>query len=71
MYSFGNVIVMPDGNIISNSDNGNEPKYIISKDVSGRLLGSMNIIKQCADSGCTSAVIYSSSDDMEKFASGA
>ena len=71
VYSFGNILVKPDGSIISNSNNGNEPNYIISQDASGRLLGGMDIIKQCSNIGCNSVVIYSPAEDMGNFYSGA
>lgn len=50
-YGFGCVILLPNGEIVRKSGNGNDPDAISSRNVAGEILGAVCAVKWCADNG--------------------
>ena len=46
-YSFGCVLILPDGNIVRESGNGNNPESLELRNVTGEMLGAMFAVKWC------------------------
>lgn len=66
--SFGYVIIEPNGEITKNTGITNNQNYIISREISGRILGTIEILKYIMEKGYNEIIIRSNSDDIEKLA---
>lgn len=50
-YGFGCVLLLPNGEIVRKSGNGNDPDAISSRNVAGEILGAVCAVKWCASNG--------------------
>lgn len=53
-YAFGCVILLPDGEIVRKSGNGDNPKSLALRNVAGEMLGAMYAVKWCVVNGYSS-----------------
>ena len=69
-YGFGCVMLLPDGEIVRKSGNGNDPDAISSRNVAGELLGSVCAVKWCASNGYRAVKICYDYMGIEMWATG-
>lgn len=69
-YSFGCVIIMPDGRIIRESGNGDNPESLALRNVTGEMLGAMYAVKWCDINGYSAVQICYDYMGIEMWATG-
>ena len=69
-YSFGCVLLMPDGEIIRESGNGDNPESLALRNVTGEMLGAMYAVKWCEVNGYTAVKICYDYMGIEMWATG-
>lgn len=69
-YSFGCVIIKPDGGIIRESGNGDNPESIELRNVTGEMLGAMYAVKWCEVNGYAAVKICYDYMGIEMWATG-
>lgn len=69
-YAFGCVIITPNGEIIRESGNGNNPDSIALRNVSGEMLGAMFAVKWCDKNGYPAIEICYDYIGIEKWVTG-
>lgn len=69
-YAFGCVIITPDGRIVRESGNGNNPESAALRNVTGEMLGAMSAVKWCAKNGYSAIRIYYDYSGIEKWVTG-
>lgn len=69
-YAFGCVIIMPDGEIIRKSGNGNTPEGVAIRNVAGEMLGAMHAVKWSIENGYAAVRIFYDYMGIEMWATG-
>ena len=69
-YGFGCVMLLPDGEIVRKSGNGNDPDAISSRNVAGEILGAVCAVKWCASNGYRAVKICYDYMGIEMWATG-
>ena len=69
-YSFGCIIIMPNGEIIRESGNGDNPESVALRNVTGEMLGAMFAVKWCDVNGYAAVQICYDYSGIEKWATG-
>lgn len=69
-YSFGCVILTPDGGIIRESGNGNNPESMALRNVTGEMLGAMFAVKWCDKNGYSAIELCYDYMGIEMWATG-
>lgn len=69
-YSFGCVILTPDGEIIRESGNGNNPESMALRNVTGEMLGAMFAVKWCEVNGYSAVELCYDYKGIEMWATG-
>ncbi len=69
-YSFGCVIIKPDGIIVRESGSGDNPETAAIRNVAGEMLGSMFAVKWCDVNGYSDIKIYYDYMGIEMWATG-
>lgn len=67
-YSFGCVLLTPDGEIIRESGSGNDPESLALRNVSGEMLGAMHAVKWAIQHGYASVEICYDYAGIEQWA---
>ena len=69
-YAFGCIIITPNGDIIRESGNGDNPESIALRNVTGEMLGAMFAVKWCDKNGYSAIEICYDYLGIEKWATG-
>jgi ribonuclease HI len=69
-YSFGCIIILPDGEIIRKSGNGDDPESVALRNVTGEMLGAMSAVTWCIENGYSSVKICYDYSGIEMWATG-
>ncbi len=69
-YSFGCVMLTPDGVIIRESGNGNNPESVALRNVTGEMLGAMFAVKWCEVNGYSAVELCYDYKGIEMWATG-
>lgn len=69
-YAFGCVIITPNGEIVRESGNGDNPESIALRNVTGEMLGAMFAVKWCDKNGYSAIEICYDYFGIEKWATG-
>ena len=69
-YSFGCVLILPDGGIVRESGNGNNPESLKLRNVTGEMLGAMFAVKWSMDHGYTAIKLCYDYMGIEMWATG-
>lgn len=69
-YSFGCIIIKPNGEIVRESGNGDNPESIALRNVTGEMLGAMFAVKWCAINKYSAIQICYDYYGIEKWATG-
>jgi len=69
-YSFGCVLILPDGDIVRESGNGDNPESLELRNVTGEMLGAMYAVKWCEINGYTAVKICYDYMGIEMWATG-
>lgn len=69
-YAFGCVLIKPDGGIIRESGNGDNPESLELRNVTGEMLGAMYAVKWCEVNGYTAVKICYDYMGIEMWATG-
>jgi len=69
-YGFGCVILLPNGEIVRKSGNGNDPDAMFSRNVAGEILGAVCAVKWCASNGYKTLKICYDYMGIEMWATG-
>ena len=69
-YAFGCVMIMPDGEIVRESGNGDNPDSVALRNVTGEMLGAMYAVKWCEKNGYSGIKICYDYSGIEKWALG-
>ena len=70
-YSFGCVLITPEGDIFRKSGNGNQPESLAIRNVAGEMLGAMFAVKWAWKNGFTEMELCYDYEGIEKWATGA
>lgn len=70
-YSFGCVILTPDGEIIRESGNGDNPEALAIRNVAGEMLGAMTAVRWAIKNGYDTIELRYDYEGIEKWATGA
>lgn len=70
-YSFGCVLLTPDGEITRESGSGNNPECLAIRNVAGEMLGAMTAVKWAAQRGFSSIELRYDYEGIEKWVTGA
>lgn len=70
IYSFGAVIIKPDGKIETLSGTGNNAKAAAERNIAGELLGAMTAVKWCYDHGFPGVLIKHDYEGIARWATG-
>lgn len=70
-YAFGCVILTPDGEIIRESGNGNNPEALAIRNVAGEMLGAMTAVRWAIKNGYDTIELRYDYEGIEKWATGA
>ncbi len=70
-YSYGCVMLLPDGSVESFSGRGDDPESALLRNVTGEMLGSMNAVKWCIEHGYSELEICYDYAGIEMWATGA
>lgn len=69
-YSFGCILLLPDGEIIRQSGNGNNPECVALRNVTGEMLGAMYAVQWCVQNEYSSVKICYDYAGIEMWATG-
>ena len=69
-YSFGCVILLEDGTILSRYGNGDEPELLAIRNVAGEMYGAMYAVQWALENGYSSIVLHYDYEGIEKWATG-
>lgn len=69
-YSFGCIMILPDGEIVHESGNGDNPQSVALRNVTGEMLGAMFAVKWCMVNGYSSVTICYDYSGIEMWATG-
>ncbi|MDE7418534.1 MAG: ribonuclease H family protein [Lachnospiraceae bacterium] len=69
-YAFGCVLIKPDGEIIRESGNGDNPESLELRNVTGEMLGAMYAVKWCEINGYSAVIICYDYMGIEMWATG-
>ena len=69
-YSFGCIIIKPNGEIVRESGNGDNPESVALRNVTGEMLGAMFAVKWCAINGYSAIQICYDYSGIEMWATG-
>lgn len=69
-YAFGCVILTPNGEVIRESGNGDNPESIALRNVTGEMLGAMFAVKWCDKNGYSAIKIYYDYTGIEMWVTG-
>lgn len=69
-YSFGCVLLLPDGEIVRESGSGENPESLALRNVTGEMLGAMYAVKWCEVNGYTAVKICYDYMGIEMWATG-
>lgn len=69
-YAFGCVIILPSGEVIKESGNGDKPEALALRNVAGEMLGAMYVVKWCEKNGYPSINICYDYSGIEFWATG-
>lgn len=70
-YAFGCVILTPDGDIIKESGNGDNPESLAIRNVAGEMLGAMTAVRWAIKNGYDNLELRYDYEGIEKWATGA
>lgn len=70
-YSYGCVMLLPDGSVETFSGRGDDPESALLRNVTGEMLGSMNAVKWCIEHGYSELEICYDYAGIEMWATGA
>ena len=70
-YAFGCVILKPDGEIIRESGNGDNPESLAIRNVAGEMLGAMTAVRWAIKNGYDTIELRYDYEGIEKWATGA
>ena len=70
-YAFGCVILTPDGEIIRESGNGDNPEALAIRNVAGEMLGAMTAVRWAIKNGYDTIELRYDYEGIEKWATGA
>ena len=69
-YSFGCIIIKPNGEIVRESGNGDNPESVALRNVTGEMLGAMFAVKWCVINGYSAIQICYDYSGIEMWATG-
>lgn len=69
-YAFGCILLTPDGEIIRESGNGQDPESLAIRNVAGEMLGAMYAVQWAVNHGYPSLTIYYDYEGIAKWAQG-
>ena len=69
-YAFGCILLTPDGEIIRESGNGQDPESLAIRNVAGEMLGAMYAVQWVVNHGYPSLTIYYDYEGIAKWAKG-
>lgn len=69
-YSYGCVILTPEGQIIKESGNGNEPESLAIRNVAGEMLGAMSAVKWAIKNGYSALELRYDYEGIQRWALG-
>ncbi|MDE6917479.1 MAG: ribonuclease H family protein [Lachnospiraceae bacterium] len=69
-YSFGCILIKPDGGIVRESGNGSDPESLALRNVTGEMLGAMFAVKWCEVNGYAAVKICYDYMGIEMWATG-
>lgn len=69
-YAFGCILLTPDGKIIRESGNGQDPESLAIRNVAGEMLGAMYAVQWAINHGYPSLTIYYDYEGIAKWAKG-
>ena len=69
-YSFGCIMILPGGEIVRESGNGDNPESVALRNVTGEMLGAMFAVKWCIVNGYSSVTICYDYSGIEMWAVG-
>ena len=69
-YAFGCILLTPDGEIIRESGNGQDPESLAIRNVAGEMLGAMYAVQWAINHGYPSLTIYYDYEGIAKWAQG-
>ena len=69
-YAFGCILLTPDGEIIRESGNGQDPESLAIRNVAGEMLGAMYAVQWAINHGYPSLTIYYDYEGIAKWAKG-
>lgn len=69
-YAFGCILLTPDGKIIRESGNGQDPESLAIRNVAGEMLGAMYAVQWAINHGYPSLTIYYDYEGIAKWAQG-
>ncbi len=69
-YAFGCILLTPDGEIIRESGNGQDPESLAIRNVAGEMLGAMYAVQWAVNHGYPSLTIYYDYEGIAKWAKG-
>ena len=69
-YAFGCVILTPDGDIIKESGNGDNPESLAIRNVAGEMLGAMTAVRWAIQNGYDNLELRYDYEGIEKWATG-
>ena len=69
-YAFGCILLTPDGEIIRESGNGQDPESLAIRNVAGEMLGAMYAVQWAINHGYPSLIIYYDYEGIAKWAKG-
>lgn len=69
-YAFGCVILTPDGDIIKESGNGDNPESLAIRNVAGEMLGAMTAVRWAIKNGYDNLELRYDYEGIEKWAAG-
>lgn len=69
-YAFGCVILTPDGDIIKESGNGDNPELLAIRNVAGEMLGAMTAVRWAIQNGYDNLELRYDYEGIEKWATG-
>ena len=69
-YAFGCILLTPEGEIIRESGNGQDPESLAIRNVAGEMLGAMYAVQWAINHGYPSLIIYYDYEGIAKWAKG-
>lgn len=69
-YAFGCIMILPGGEIIRKSGNGDNPESVALRNVTGEMLGAMFAVKWCVENGYSAVRVCYDYSGIEMWATG-